>query len=130
MQQSGKGRKNYGMKLLCCLITALAICLVAMPAFATPVQANAIGITLSPTEGCVGDKLTVNGEDFRSGETVRVYYDDALQETAKVVYGDKCPHGFFDLSFTVPEAVKGTMKFMPRIPAEEVPRHDLRSIPE
>jgi len=42
MQQSGKGRKNYGMKLLCCLITALAICLVAMPAFATPVQANAI----------------------------------------------------------------------------------------
>ena len=107
MQQSGKGRKNYGMKLLCCLITALAICLVAMPAFATPVQANAIGITLSPTEGCVGDKLTVKGEDFRSGEKVRIYYDDVLQATADVEWGSKCPHGFFDLSFTVPEGCEG-----------------------
>jgi hypothetical protein len=107
MQQSGKGRKNYGMKLLRCLIAALAICLVAMPAFTTPVQANG-GITLSPTEGCVGDKLTVNGEGFVSDNTVRVYYDDALQAKAKVEWGNRCPHGFFTVSFTIPEGCQGS----------------------
>jgi hypothetical protein len=106
MQQSGKGRKNYGMKLLRCLIAALAICLVAMPAFTAPVQANG-DITLSPTEGCVGDKLTVNGESFRSGETVRVYYDDVLQDSTRAYYGDRCPHGFFTVSFTIPEGCQG-----------------------
>jgi hypothetical protein len=108
MQQSGKGRKNYGMRLLRCLIAALAICLVAMPAFTTPVQANPGGIiTLSPTEGCVGDKLTVNGEGFRSDNTVRIYYDDALQAKADVAWGTRCPHGFFTVSFTIPEGCQG-----------------------
>ena len=108
MQQSGKGRKNYGMKLLRCLIAALAICLVAMPAFTTPVQANPGGIiTLSATEGCVGDKLTVNGEGFRSDETVRIYYDDVLQDSARAYYGNHCPHGFFTVSFTIPEGCQG-----------------------
>jgi hypothetical protein len=110
MQQSGKGRKNYGMRLLRYLIAALAICLLAMPAFTTPVQANpGASISLSPTEGCVGDKLTVNGADFHSGETVRIYYDDVLQaKTNDVVYGNKCPHGFFTVSFTIPEGCQGS----------------------
>ena len=110
MQKSAKGKKNYGMKLLRCLIAALAICLLAMPAFTTPVQANPGGITLSPTEGCVGDKLTVNGEEFHTGETVRIYYDDVLQATAKVEWGINCPHGFFTVSFTVPEGCQGRYK--------------------
>ena len=97
------------MKLLRCLIAALAICLVAVPAFTTPVQASG-SITLSPTEGCVGDKLTVNGAGFVSGKTVRVYYDDVLQATTKAVYGTKCPRGFFTVSFTIPEGCQGRYK--------------------
>jgi len=105
--QSGKGEKNYGMKLLRCLIIALAICLLAIPALVTPVQATLERVSLSPTEGCVGDKLTVNGEGFHSGERVDVYYDDVLQDSASAYLGQQCPHGFFDLSFTVPEGCQG-----------------------
>lgn len=96
------------MKLLRCLIIALAICLVAIPAFVTPVQASpGADISLSPTEGCVGDRITVNGKGFRSGETVDVYYDDVLQDSTRADYGDQCPHGFIDVSFTVPEGCQG-----------------------
>ena len=95
------------MKLLRCLITALAICLVAIPAFITPVQASLESISLSVTEGCVGDKITVHGKGFLTGKTVDVYYDGVLQGTAEVERGKTCPHGFFDISFTVPECCQG-----------------------
>ncbi len=96
------------MKLLRRLIIALAICLVAIPLFITPAQASpGADVSLSPTEGCVGDRITVNGKGFRSGETVDVYYDDVLQDSTRAYHGDQCPHGFFDLSFTVPEGCQG-----------------------
>ncbi len=95
------------MRLLRCLIIALAICLLAMPALVTSVQAWEIEIWLSPDEGCVGDRITVYGHKFHSNEIVDVYYDDVLQDSTKVHYGDQCPHGFFDVSFTVPECCQG-----------------------
>jgi len=95
------------MKLLRCLTIALAICLVAIPALVTPVQATSEKVSLSPDEGCVGDKLTVNGEGFHSGERVDVYYDDVRQDSARAYWGQQCPHGFFDVSFTVPECCQG-----------------------
>lgn len=95
------------MKLLRCLIIALAICLVAIPALVTPVQAWDVEIRLSPDEGCVGDRVTVHGQKFHSNEIVDVYYDDVLQDSAKAYYGDQCPHGFFDVSFTVPAGCQG-----------------------
>jgi len=95
------------MKLLRCLIIALAICLVAIPALVIPVQATLENVSLSPTEGCVGDKLTVNGEGFHSGGRVDVYYDDVRQGSETAYWGQQCPHGFFDLSFTVPAGCQG-----------------------
>jgi hypothetical protein len=95
------------MRLLRCLTIALAICLLAMPALVTPVQAWDVEIWLSPDEGCVGDRLSVHGHKFHSNEIVDVYYDDVLQDSAKAYYGTQCPHGFFDASFTVPECCQG-----------------------
>jgi len=95
------------MRLLRCLIIALAICLLAIPALVTPVQAWEVEIRLSPDEGCVGDRLSVHGQKFHSNEIVDVYYDDVPQDSAKAYYGDQCPHGFFDVSFTVPEGCQG-----------------------
>lgn len=95
------------MRLLRCLIISLAICLVAIPALVTPVQAWETKIWLSPDEGCVGDRMTVHGHKFHPNEIVDVYYDDVLQDSAKAYYGDQCPHGFFDASFTVPESCQG-----------------------
>lgn len=95
------------MRLLRCLIISLAICLVAIPALVTPVQATSGEVSLSPDEGCVGDKLTVNGKGFHPNEIVDVYYDDVLQDSTKIYYGTECPHGFFDVSFTVPESCQG-----------------------
>ena len=95
------------MRLLRCLIISLAICLLAIPALVTPVQATSEEISLSPDEGCVGDKLTVNGKGFHPNEIADVYYDDVLQDSTKIHYGDQCPHGFFDVSFTVPEGCQG-----------------------
>jgi len=95
------------MKLLRCLIIALAICLVAIPALVTPVQAWDVKIWLSPDEGCVGDRITVHGHNFGDEETVDVYYDDVRQDSTGTYKGQQCPHGFFDVSFTVPEGCQG-----------------------
>ncbi len=89
------------------MIISLAICLVAIPALVTPVQAWEIEIWLSPDEGCVGDRITVHGHKFHENEMVDVYYDDVLQDSTRAYFGDPCPHGFFDVSFTVPEGCQG-----------------------
>lgn len=89
------------------LLIALAICLVAVPALVTPVQAWDTKIWLSPDEGCVGDRITVHGHKFHENEIVDVYYDDVLQDSTKAYHGDQCPYGFFDVSFTVPECCQG-----------------------
>ena len=111
IQRSAKKMLNFPRDVfsipLCCLLIAVAICLLAVLPLATPVQANpGASISLSPEEGCVGDKLTVNGEGFHSEEEVYVYYDGVLQATCEVEWGKQCPHGFFTVSFTVPEARK------------------------
>jgi len=96
------------MKLLCRLIIVLAICLVAIPALVTPVQANpGEDITLSPTEGCVGDRITVDGKGFLTGKTVNVYYDGVLEASPTATHGTSCPHGFFTVFLTVPEGCQG-----------------------
>jgi len=95
------------MRLLRCLIISLAVCLLAIPALVAPVQAWDVEIRLSPDEGCVGDRLSVHGQKFHSNEIVDVYYDDVMQDSAKAYYGDQCPHGFFDASFTVPKGCQG-----------------------
>jgi len=95
------------MKLRC-LITALAICLVAIPSFITPVQANpGEDISLSATEGCVGDKITVHGKGFLHDKTVDVYYDDVPQATTTVEGGTCDTRGKFTVSFTIPECCQG-----------------------
>jgi hypothetical protein len=96
------------MKLLCRLIIALAICLIAVPAFITPVEANpGASITLSPDEGCVGDKITVYGKGFNPDKTVDVYYDDMLQDSTTVEGGTCQTRGKFTISFTIPECCQG-----------------------
>jgi len=95
------------MKLLYRLIISLAVCLLAIPALVAPVQAWDVEIRISPDEGCVGDRVTVHGQKFHSNEIVDLYYDDVPQDSAKAYYGDQCPHGFFDVSFTVPAGCQG-----------------------
>ncbi len=58
------------------LVIVLALLIIAMPA--TPVRAQDI-VDVDPSDGEIGDRITVTGEDFDPGTTVWVYFssDDA-----------------------------------------------------
>ncbi len=62
------------MKLLSRLAIALAICLMAIPMMATPVQA-AEYITLRPSHGNIGDKVYITGSGFNPAKRYWVYYE-------------------------------------------------------
>lgn len=94
------------MKLLPRLIIAFVICFLAVPAITSPVHATA-AIELSQDEGYVGDEIEVSGEAFHADETVYIYYDDELQTTEEVEWGNKCPHGLFTIYITIPESCQG-----------------------
>jgi len=74
--------------------------------FITTAPFTVIGraITLSPSAGCVGDTVTVDGTGFASGSTVTLYFDDASVGTATT----DADGSFDDATFTVPESYVGT----------------------
>ena len=100
------------MKLLCRLVVAFGICLVALPAliFTTPVQALEPRIDLSDTSGYVGDEIYVYGENFVDGDDITVYYYITSSDRNMVGDDEVDSNGEFSVRFDVPESYKGSHK--------------------
>jgi len=94
------------MKFLPRLIIAFAICLLAIPALTTPVQASTT-IKLSEDEGYMGDKIEISGKGFTAGKTVYIYYDEELQDETSVERGSCRCQTTFTTSITIPESSQG-----------------------
>jgi len=94
------------MKLLPRLIIAFAICLLAIPALTTPVQASTT-IKLSEDEGYMGDEIEISGKGFTAGKTVYIYYDGELQGETSVEGGSCRCHTTFTTDITIPESSQG-----------------------
>ena len=96
------------MKLLYRLVIVLAVCLIAIPILAVPVEVNAQGggITLDPEEGRPGEQVTVTGENFTDEEDVDIYY---YFNGTKEKVGTKTASsaGRFTFKFTIPESYSG-----------------------
>jgi len=97
------------MKLLPRLIIVLLICLMAIPVLAVPeqLQAAAPNITVSPDSGNVGDRVTIHGYDFGSGDEVdiRYYYNDDYELIEEDF--DVGTDGNFTYKFDIPESYTG-----------------------
>ncbi|MBN2187182.1 MAG: hypothetical protein JW732_07020 [Dehalococcoidia bacterium] len=94
------------MKFLPRFIIAFAICLLAIPALTTPVQASTT-IKLSEYEGYMGDEIEVSGKGFTAGKTVYIYYDEELQDETSVEGGSCKCHTTFTSDITIPESSQG-----------------------
>ena len=113
------------MKLLSRLIIALAICLIAIPVMATPVQAAGIsGMTLHPTKGIVGEEVYITG-DSDDDDDYWVYYKIDTDEWVEVLDDDDfdfdedcynvgteeyCDYDYETEKFEVPESCSGKHK--------------------
>ena len=75
------------------ILSLLVTVIPATPALAAPL------ITLSPTSGAIGTKLTVTGNNFDSyiGDTVLILFDDT--ETAELTVPET---GSFSFNFLIP----------------------------
>lgn len=93
------------MKLLPRLIIALLICLIAIPVLAIPEQVQAADITVSPSSGNVGDRVTIRGTEFGSGEEVdiRYYFNDDYE----LIEEDYTVDVNFTYRFDIPESCSG-----------------------
>ncbi|MBA7504698.1 hypothetical protein ES706_03352 [subsurface metagenome] len=97
------------MKLLPRLIIVLLVCLIAIPVLAVPeqLQAAAPNITVSPSSGNVGDRVTIRGNDFGHNDEVdiRYYFNDdyELIEEDHSTTDD----GNFTYSFYIPDSYSG-----------------------
>ncbi len=95
------------MKLLPRLIIALLICLIAIPVLAIPEQVQAADITVSPSSGNVGDRVTIRGYEFGSGDEVdiRYYFNDDYELIEEDF--DVGTDGNFTYRFDIPESCSG-----------------------
>jgi hypothetical protein len=59
-------------------------------------------ITLDEDSGNVGDEIEVSGVEFSSGDTVTIYFDDAVLDTATTL-----ANGSFTFLFDIPESIAG-----------------------
>ena len=93
------------MKLLPRLVIVLVVCLIAIALPAVPAQAQECGgpsIELSPNSGVPGTEVIVDGQGFKAGKYVDIYYDGTIVATGKTnISGD------FTILFTVPEGCTG-----------------------
>ncbi|MFZ2145752.1 MAG: IPT/TIG domain-containing protein [Sedimentisphaerales bacterium] len=89
------------MRFLSRLLIVLVVCLVAIALPAAPAQANGAYITLSPSSGVPGTKVTVYGYNFTAGKWVDIYYDGTYKEDIWTDDGD------FRVTFEVPESCTG-----------------------
>jgi hypothetical protein len=96
------------MKLLSRLAIALIVCLLAVPLLAptTVAQDGEPYITLSPSWGVPGEKVTVRGVNFTAEEWVDIYYyPNGTGEWIEDVETDE--DGYFKVTFEVPESSSG-----------------------
>jgi hypothetical protein len=97
------------MNLLSRLLIAFAICLIAIPMLASPVQATGETISLYPSSGYVGDEVYISGENFAQGN-YWVYYekDGSWVEVLDRYDCDVDSDGDFSTDeFSIPESCSG-----------------------
>jgi hypothetical protein len=75
--------------------------------YATATFSTTQSITLTPTSGPNGTKVTVNGTGFNASATITTYFDDVPVTTATVVVTTD-PTGAFSTSFDIPSSSGGT----------------------
>jgi hypothetical protein len=74
--------------------------------YATATFSTTQSITLTPTSGPTGTKVTVNGTGFNASATITTYFDDVpVTTTLAVVTTD--PTGAFSTSFNIPSSSGG-----------------------
>ncbi len=74
--------------------------------YATATFSTTQSITLTPTSGPNGTKVTVNGTGFNASATITIYFDDVpVTTTLAVVTTD--PTGVFSTSFNIPSSSGG-----------------------
>ena len=74
--------------------------------YATATFTTTQSITLTPTSGPNGTKVTVNGTGFNASATITTYFDDVPVTTATVVVTTD-PTGAFSTSFNIPSSSGG-----------------------
>ncbi|MCJ7743127.1 MAG: IPT/TIG domain-containing protein, partial [Dehalococcoidales bacterium] len=74
--------------------------------YATATFSTTQSITLTPTSGPNGTKVTVNGTGFNASATITTYFDDVPVTTATVVVTTD-PTGAFSTSFDIPSSAGG-----------------------
>jgi len=83
-------------------------------------------ITINPTSGNVGDRITVSGTGFKASSTVTIYYDgDSVGTDTTNTAGT-----FTGFTFTIPDSTKGVYKVKARDSLGDSPEVNFTILPE
>ncbi len=91
----GSCRITITLRIMTAALPIMALLIMSQPALAAPV------ITLSPTSGAVGTRVTITGSNFQSysGDTISIFFDDTEIDNSPLTVPES---GNFSLDFLVP----------------------------